>query len=358
MLLAYTKITIGRGADRHRPARRPVPARAAVRLLPAGAARAVRRAGRRARAAPGDHHHGAGQRHGQHRRLRPSSTGCGRRPARRPRRSCGRTPRPGRSSAWRGSGTRWRRWTTRSPAEVQTRMRLHSRRLVERGTRWLLNNRPQPLQIAETIELFSEGVAAVWAQLPKLLVGDGPRVVPDDPRRAVRRRRPGGTGRPGRRASRRPSRRWTSSRWPTARARTRWRSPRSTTTWPTGCGITQLLDRIIELPRADRWQSMARAAIREDLFAAHAALTQDVLSRPGTRHAGEAVRGLGAEERGDPRPGPRHAGGDPGRRSPSTWPTCRWPCGPCARCCAATADRRAAPPVRRRSPRRRTCLRT
>lgn len=42
--------------------------------------------------------------------------------------------------------------------------------------------------------------------------------------------------------------------------------------------ITQLMDRIIELPRADRWQSMARASIREDLYAAHAGLTQDVLS--------------------------------------------------------------------------------
>ena len=35
---------------------------------------------------------------------------------------------------------------------------------------------------------------------------------------------------------------------------------------------------IIELPRADRWQSMARAAIREDLYAAHASLTAEVLS--------------------------------------------------------------------------------
>jgi glutamate dehydrogenase len=42
--------------------------------------------------------------------------------------------------------------------------------------------------------------------------------------------------------------------------------------------ITQLMDRIIELPRADRWQSMARASIREDLYAAHAALTADVLA--------------------------------------------------------------------------------
>lgn len=42
--------------------------------------------------------------------------------------------------------------------------------------------------------------------------------------------------------------------------------------------INQLLDRILELPRNDRWQSMARASIREDLFAAHAAVTADVLS--------------------------------------------------------------------------------
>lgn len=38
------------------------------------------------------------------------------------------------------------------------------------------------------------------------------------------------------------------------------------------------MDRIIELPRADRWQSMARASIREDLYAAHSALTADVLA--------------------------------------------------------------------------------
>ncbi|MCZ9336925.1 NAD-glutamate dehydrogenase, partial [Streptomyces sp. TRM76130] len=43
-------------------------------------------------------------------------------------------------------------------------------------------------------------------------------------------------------------------------------------------GITQLMDRISELPRADRWQSMARASIREDLYAAHASLTADVLA--------------------------------------------------------------------------------
>jgi len=45
--------------------------------------------------------------------------------------------------------------------------------------------------------------------------------------------------------------------------------------------ITDLLDRIIELPRQDRWQSMARAAIREDLFSAHAVLTMELLGHGG-----------------------------------------------------------------------------
>ncbi len=56
-------------------------------------------------------------------------------------------------------------------ADVQTRIRLHSRRLVERGSRWLLGNRPQPVAIAETIEGFRDGVARVWDELPKMLKG-------------------------------------------------------------------------------------------------------------------------------------------------------------------------------------------
>ncbi|MCZ9343138.1 NAD-glutamate dehydrogenase, partial [Streptomyces sp. TRM76130] len=56
-------------------------------------------------------------------------------------------------------------------AAVLTRIRLHSRRLVERGTRWLLNNRPQPLQLAETVDFFADRIEQVWSQLPKLLRG-------------------------------------------------------------------------------------------------------------------------------------------------------------------------------------------
>ena len=37
------------------------------------------------------------------------------------------------------------------------------------------------------------------------------------------------------------------------------------------------LERVIALPREDRWQTMVRAALRDELHAAHAALTAQVL---------------------------------------------------------------------------------
>ena len=45
--------------------------------------------------------------------------------------------------------------------------------------------------------------------------------------------------------------------------------------------LARTLDRIIALPRTDRWTSMARAALRDDLYATHAALTFDVLASGG-----------------------------------------------------------------------------
>jgi len=47
--------------------------------------------------------------------------------------------------------------------------------------------------------------------------------------------------------------------------------------------LNWLRDRIIELPRANRWQALARAALRDDLYSLHRALTQEVLQagRPG-----------------------------------------------------------------------------
>ncbi len=46
--------------------------------------------------------------------------------------------------------------------------------------------------------------------------------------------------------------------------------------------LGRLRDLIVALPREDRWSSMARSALRDDLYAAHAALTRDVLAVGGT----------------------------------------------------------------------------
>ncbi|MER6416198.1 NAD-glutamate dehydrogenase [Streptomyces humidus] len=162
-------------------------------------------------------------------------------------------------------------------AEVQTRIRLHSRRLVERGTRWLLNNRPQPLQLAETVEFFAERVELVWSQLTKLMRGadlEWWQRIYDELTAA---------GVPDELATRVAG---FSSAFPAldivSVADRTGKDPLDVAEvyydLADRLRITQLMDRIIELPRADRWQSMARASIREDLYAAHAALTADVLA--------------------------------------------------------------------------------
>ncbi|MGW2177944.1 NAD-glutamate dehydrogenase [Streptomyces sp. NPDC001732] len=161
-------------------------------------------------------------------------------------------------------------------ADVQTRVRLHSRRLVERGSRWLLGNRPQPLEIAATVDFFKAGVEQVWAELPKMLKGtdlEWYQSILDELTEA---------GVPGELAQRVAG---FSSAFPTldvvAIAERTGKDPLAVAEvyydLADRLGITRLMDRIIELPRADRWQSMARASIREDLYAAHAALTADVL---------------------------------------------------------------------------------
>ncbi|WP_037605428.1 NAD-glutamate dehydrogenase [Streptacidiphilus rugosus] len=162
------------------------------------------------------------------------------------------------------------------PADVQTKMRLHARRLVERATRWLLNNRRQPLDIAETIEVFRERVNLVWDRVPELVQGSDLawyESVRDELLEA---------GVPEELAIRFAG---LSSAFPSLdiievadrKGADVMEVAKVYYDLGSRLQIAELLDRIIELPRTDRWQSMARAAIREDLFAAHATLTADML---------------------------------------------------------------------------------
>ncbi|MFE4606075.1 NAD-glutamate dehydrogenase domain-containing protein, partial [Kitasatospora indigofera] len=169
---------------------------------------------------------------------------------------------------------------TKVSARAQTRMRLHSRRLVERATRWMLNNRRQPLDIAGTIEFFHDRVNQVWGSLPKPLRGEDLVWFEHVYNELA------GAGVPEGLATRIAG---LSSTFPTLDiTEVADRSGKDVAEvadlyydLADRLQITHLLDRIIELPRVDRWSSMARAAIREDLFAAHAALTADILACGG-----------------------------------------------------------------------------
>jgi glutamate dehydrogenase len=52
-------------------------------------------------------------------------------------------------------------------------------------------------------------------------------------------------------------------------------------------GLPALVSRILALPRTDRWQTMARAALRDDLHAVHAQLTALVLTSTSDKDSAE-----------------------------------------------------------------------
>ena len=64
-------------------------------------------------------------------------------------------------------------------------------------------------------------------------------------------------------------------------------------------GLSQFAEKIYALPREDRWQTMARASLRDDFYAVQAALTAQVLAttdadadaeRPGRRRGRPTTR--------------------------------------------------------------------
>jgi glutamate dehydrogenase len=162
-------------------------------------------------------------------------------------------------------------------SSVQIAALLEGRKLSERAARWLLHNRRPPYDIQSTIDYFADGVLAVGRELPGLLAGRdlagyddrremfAARGVPDPLANRLASMVPAysafdvvdiarGTGRP---------------------------VPETAAVYfdlADRLQIARLRDMITALPRQDRWTTMARGAIRDDLYAAHAALVRDVLT--------------------------------------------------------------------------------
>jgi glutamate dehydrogenase len=163
---------------------------------------------------------------------------------------------------------------------TQLALLLEGHKLAERATRWLLYNRRPPFDIAETIDFFSGGVLTVSSGLPKLLTGRDRAGFADRLESFTARGVPAGLAE--RVAAMVPA---YSAFDLVEIATATGRSVDETAEVYFDLGerlqITRLRDRITALPRDDRWNTMARAALRDDLYAAHAAITRDVLQVTG-----------------------------------------------------------------------------
>jgi glutamate dehydrogenase len=162
------------------------------------------------------------------------------------------------------------------PADLQTRMRLDGRTITERATRWLAVNRRPPIDIAWQIGFFEAPIGRLLEELPDVLVGREHDLftqrrnalvkagVPDDLAVRVAVLPPAYAGLGIVETS------LTTGTDLMEVARVHFKLGEH-------LALGQLLERIVALPRTDRWQTMARAALRDDLHAVQTALTAQVI---------------------------------------------------------------------------------
>ncbi|TIC87335.1 NAD-glutamate dehydrogenase [Nocardioides sp. GY 10113] len=162
-------------------------------------------------------------------------------------------------------------------AGLQTRMRVEMRTLVERASRWLVTNRRPPLDSQATVDFFSGPVQRTMAALPTLLVGRELEAY-DGRRRALE-----GLGVPEDLAARVATFDVAYSLLNMVEIAAREdldaeEVARVHFALGERLALSELQQRIVSLPRLDQWQTMARAALRDDLHSVHAQLTAQVLA--------------------------------------------------------------------------------
>ncbi|MET0837787.1 MAG: NAD-glutamate dehydrogenase, partial [Marmoricola sp.] len=195
-----------------------------------------------------------------------------------------------------GAGSLQRRissFDNKLAAEVQTHMRLESRTLVERASRWLLNSRRISEDTESVVNAFEVVVEKVMGELPSLLVGQ--ELYEFEQRRDALV----GKGVPEELAVRVavcPPAYMILGMVETAARDDRDPMEVARAHFEVGerLGLPLLVSRILALPRDDRWQTMARAALRDDLHAVHAQLTAAQLAGhpPPEKESEQAVRTL------------------------------------------------------------------
>ncbi|MFL5824603.1 MAG: NAD-glutamate dehydrogenase [Solirubrobacteraceae bacterium] len=161
-------------------------------------------------------------------------------------------------------------------AAIQLEMLIEARRLVERSTRWLVRVEAETIDIAATARMYAPGVELLRSALPGLLDGSDREAF--DTREAELRE----AGVPvalARRVAAMPSMSFVFDIASIASSTGRALKDAMTTYFRLGAQLelNWLRDRIVELPRANRWQALARSALREDLLWLHSELASQVL---------------------------------------------------------------------------------
>jgi glutamate dehydrogenase len=176
--------------------------------------------------------------------------------------------------------------------ETQIRLLLEVRTLAERASRWLLRNRRQPLDIRSTVEHFAPAVPLLADEIPRLLAESEEA---DEAFRATIERftADGVPEALARRVAALPALFSALDVVDVTRATGRGREQVAAVYFALGrhLQLNWLRERILRLPRGDRWQALARAALRDDLYAVRASLTAEVLQAGGpTQDSAELIR--------------------------------------------------------------------
>jgi glutamate dehydrogenase len=164
----------------------------------------------------------------------------------------------------------------RVEAGVQIEMLLAGRRLVERGSRWLLRNRSRPIDIGTTVHFFAPGAAVLFDAVPRLL---GPSDLEPLTVRADSLEQSGVPPSLALRVAGLGTMFATFDIVEVADAKGLDVVHVAAVHFRLGerLELHWLRDRIVALPRDDRWRALARAALRDDVYGIHRDLTAAVL---------------------------------------------------------------------------------
>lgn len=174
------------------------------------------------------------------------------------------------------------------PAEAQIDMLLESRKLVERSARWFLRNRSRPIDLSRNIEYFKPGITELIEALPNLLIGTRKERLQNRIETLVKQKVP---EQQAKRISLQGELLATLDMVEVSNLLSLPVEIVASVYYQLGSRLEfpWLHEQIVNLPRSNRWQALSRAALRDDLYSQHRALTHDVLQHTDNNMAPEEL---------------------------------------------------------------------